>query len=602
MAARFILTGGAGGDGTVGNEFPTWAAAKAYGSWADGDTLEVETGVVWRETVDLDSSWSGYDKAVSIKSDTPGTQFIVTPSVAIPATVGAGGDWDAGSPDGNGEYILSGVTNNNIMFIENGVRISGRYVWTGTDSGNWYPQVGALNPGEFAIDTATNKLYFKPTAGLVECELTQGAKAGIAFEDCTGAIEVIDCLGYGAAGSRGGVWLDNCQNITLTRCKGQASYYGVMANRLCDDIVYTNVDCEDIYWHGIGQVGPNPGVDTTIRTFTMNNLLANGVGNKQYDGGDGSGIITQPFKTITGSDWRVFNCGYEGHTKADKDYLVASDMVAGLLNGYGISIDSSHCTLNNLFAKNCGGNGIHFSGGQYIGGVYTASMAANNLIAVNCGLNAGAISASHNPVGIFNIDDSTTAVTINGLTVEGGKSGEYFSINSGAVELYCNTDVTGSTLNVEINRMVIDGVVGDFALTIKEEAGSTVNYTGNNNMFNAGGATPYAIRRNGGADNTYDLAGWKTATSQDAASTEDDPEFIAGITARGQEPADVYPTTYSPAYHAGSAISAANDYEGNAFNASAPTLGAIEFKSGTVKSTATGIYLPSFDTIAVWIA
>lgn len=87
--------------------------------------------------------------------------------------------------------------------------------------------------------------------------------------------------------------------------------------------------------------------------------------------------------------------------------------------------------------------------------------------------------------------------------------------------------------------------------------------------------------------------------SADVTDTEVDPELILGV-ATGKVADQVYPTTYSPIYHSGPVISATNDYHGNAYNASMPTRGAIEFKTGSVKSAATGIYLPIFDALAVW--
>jgi len=667
---RFIIDGGSGTTGASGDEWGDFATALAYGSWTTGDTLEIETGIVWRETVVFDSSWGGYNLAITIKSDTPSTYAQITPAALI-----VPGDWTA---VGDGEYWIA-CTSSRVTFIEDGVRIPGRHNYaSGTDPDSFFPQIGSLSAGEFAVDTVANRLYYRPTGDALDknCELTQGSKSGIAFEDTTGLLVIEDIHGYGGSGEgNGGMYFTNCRNFTVTRGKGSSSWrHGVIADRTCDNYVWTDVWADDVFWQGCGQVGPAPNdwtlssltsvtttatgttptdhllkvgdevriegatqteyngdytvvsvpttktftytfagsgtspatgtiacTDITIRQMTMNTIKSTRVNWLKTDMGDGNAIIIQPYKNVTGNDWTIETVGnVTYHTSAHKDYISANNLGGLLANGAAV-FDTANGLVDGVYAKTISGNGLQLSGSEHSIGVYTPTVVARNIICEDCGLSANTIKSTHCPIGIYANKDSTLDATVNGAIITGGDSGDETGLSRGAIDIYSNDTATGATVTAKIKRVIVTGTTGDYTISINEESNCVVNYTGDNNRFNSGGANPYYIKRDGVPALVTDLAGWQGETGQDAVSTEGDPGLIVGADAN-KETAEVYPTTYGAVYHAGQSISALNDYHNYAFVAANPTIGAIEFKSGTVKSTATGIYLPSFDTIAVWTA
>jgi hypothetical protein len=659
--------------GTVGDEWTTFASAVAKHvavPFATDDILEIESGVTWREEIEF----TALNNAMTIKSDIDGTYFTVTPSAEILAQIDAS-NWGAKVGD---EYPYTQAVNDRVTFIEDGVRIVGRMNnAAGTDPSNFFPQVGSLAAGEFAVDTGTNTLWYRPTGDTLDkvCQVTSGAASGFKISDSTAVVVLQDIHAYGGCGDAdGAIYYDNCRNYTLSHAKGSNSWRGgIISTRTCKDFTYDDVWADDILWHGVGQTGfapnswtltsitsasttatatfpsahfltvgdiigitganeteyngeqtvvsvPSPttltyafagsatspatgtitGEDHTIRQCTMNTIKATRVNWLKSDTGDGNAIMIQPYKDCTGADWTIETVGNETwHTTAHKTYIDDNNL-GGLLADNAVSFDTPNAVVNRIYSKDACGSGLQMSGSITSVGIYTPTQSARDVVIVNCGLCSSTISSSHNPLTIFANKDSTLDATVNGVTISGGKSGSATGLDRGAIDMYANQTSTGSTLTANVKRAVVDGTTGDHNISIAEQTGCTVNYNGNNNNFNIGSATPYHVQRAGTGGTSTDLAGWRTASTGDANSVEGDPDLIIGA-ATGLITEAVHPTTQGAAYHAGQSISALNDYYSYPFNSLTPTMGAIEFPRGTVKSVSTGLYLASFDTAATWV-
>jgi hypothetical protein len=234
---------------------------------------------------------------------------------------------------------------------------------------------------------------------------------------------------------------------------------------------------------------------------------------------------------------------------------------------FGFDVDFTG--LGNLVENNVSyNNGTH---GISIEGTTNGTIVRYNLV-------------HNNGSGLGGIElDGTTNVKIyynviygegNGIWLLGGGN----TSSPQNVTIYNNTiynssnciAVTSNAVNVTLKN----NITSSCGTAVSVESGSTQGFVSNNNDWFVNGASNLQW-----GNSNYNLAGWKSATSQDANSVDSDPRFINPGSANFQL------NSNSPAINTGANIGLSLDFNGASVpQGSAPDMGAYEF-GGVVSST-----------------
>ena len=561
-------------------------------------------------------------------------------------------DWTA---VGDGEYHTNATfTDTNIMFMVDGERATGQTDYNGNQdslgTNQWgFPRTGSLQPGEFHLNLVANGgdgyLYWKPASGVpsdfvVEFETLDNSRnhvimLGQEADAGTGrswwSITSLDL--YGSV--RGScIFAKNAVGITVDDCW----LHGAQRNFFTDygsDITLRNSVIYDGLWRGIGSAGFNPVSATANILFEDNEIHT--IGNLESDDGDSEGCMIGPGDSAIVRRNYFHEIGNNFAKGTDSD---------GVHNENGLASDDADVSFYQNYLKTVYGQGIHLGSKEV---TYRNQWAYSNVL-WDCGLRND---LTNNPVvirgfpSLHNAPDAGHAnVWFFNNTIRLGSALASVGDIEGAIRIRAKgTSTMDAILNVHIWNNIVDECDCDYEMIIHEGTDCKINLKEcHHNVFHPlSGGTSGGIRfilvtamgsqydENGSASTinipagtttwavgslvgtgagtfTYD-AGYETPGIPN--SFEGDPVLIAGSRTAliGK---NINSTSESLGYLSGTinyvnaggskAATAISDYTGYAFNTATPTIGAMEVTTGTVKSATTGIYLPAFDTIAVWTA
>lgn len=360
--------------------------------------------------------------------------------------------------------------------------------------------------GDWRYDNAAKKVYMYFGAGNPTSYVVKIAKAARAFH--TGDI--------GGAATYSNFHVTGCNQYGWSAIAASATLTGVKFSFIGEYALYT----------------------TNINSIAFNTCIFENMPNSCIAGDGGC------------HNWSVTGCTF------DKVYHWAgaggsNDGTKG--NIVAIFGDNTNCQYNT--ATNLGYEGIYLRGNGFIcdnnffdthgyikddgGAIYTFEgtqitnstrrKIRNNIIRNGIGNILGTNETELKAMGIY-IDEKASQVDIQGNFVELGSKGIFlhnaYDIDIDTSNTFYNNleqirirtfDVAAPSANIDIANNVM---VGD-KLIVHDSAGSsnTAWGTSDNNKFYSNSVTPFTTRISEGAFVNQSFAGWKTATSKDAAST-----------------------------------------------------------------------------------
>ena len=471
-----------------------------------------------------------------------------------------------------GEYSFSPVTNGNIVLLEDRKRIPG------ISLGNKLPgpEVGYLNPGEWAWD-GSNKLFYKPSSSSGSpsdhiIELANGWKRTLdTYEKSYIEIENLEL--YGAFNQV--IFISNGTNIKISNCIIHAGERGLELHHT-DQVTLENNEVYDIHRKGIGVM------DGSTNSVVRNNHIHD-IGRLYVDDDDLEGVLIGGGRL----QHRPSDAIIEGNLieYIGRDWYAGKDGTSsrGTMDSAGIEIDAvKNIIIRNNIIKWVWRTGIH---------VQAASAVTDNIniygnVLYEIGhmtelnwLTSGIIVSSTQgfPISNISIFNNTIAKSVFQSDLAQKEGAFKILVYDRPEQGLFGNEIRG--LNFVNNILQSEG---DFAISvIIGKASGLVDYFSNNNLISKTQGSGIYWQIDGSSPQEYDLEDvlgdqpgyYSYDTSHDTLSIVSDPEFIDPIT-------DNYKLSPSSlSVDAGIVIgNRSNDLEGNTIIAQ-PDLGAYEFGS-----------------------